>query len=140
MKQLTREEKDMLKDEDNIGKKLEQLKQVLKGQETNLDKYHILESMADENKLDFFTQFMDFDDILRMNKIQMWIKLAPVVFGDTENNRAVLGVFGYHVKQHKQNMTSLNRARETAIVKALAGDTTTREEVSGVKKFVGARQ
>lgn len=100
-------------------------------------KFSIAEGLQDFEKVPHFTEYRDFNEVLRMNKLEMWIKLAPAVFGNTERNQAILNVFADHRDQHKINMRSFERKGEKAIVDILRADSGEVPEVSGLKKFTG---
>lgn len=96
--------------------------------QNDLSKYLVMDGMQDFEKVSFFTEFKDFDDVLRMNTIQMFVKLAPTMVKRTSEKSAkringlLFDVYSNHVETHKVNMTSLNRKREKAYVDILRMD------------------
>lgn len=111
-------------------------------QETS--KYLVMEGMQNKDKIDFFTEFTNDDDILRMNTIQMYVDIAPLIIRKTSTNNmlritALLnGVYDKHVMTHKTNMVSKNRKREESYNKILSSDSSDSGiPSSGFKKFFG---
>lgn len=109
-----------------------------------LSKYAVQEGMQTKDKVPFFTQFMDFDDVLRMNTIEAFFTIAPLTVKKTsESNmkritQMLQDVYIGHRDTHKINMTSLDRKREDAYVKILSSDSSDSGTVpSGFKKFFG---
>lgn len=107
----------------------------------DLTKFKVMEGMQSEKTNKFFTEYTDFDDVLRMNTIEMFTYVAPLIVRKTsEKNREKIqaimdSVYRKHVTTHKENMTSLNRKREASYTKILSHDTTEEVIPTGVKKF-----
>lgn len=129
--QLAEQEKTIsLFDSEGAKQIASELRNELRGQPQagDLSKYLTMEGMQSEDKVDFFTQFVNTDDVLRMNTIQMFVKLAPMIVKTTSKanririNQLLNDVYGEHVYTHKVNMTSLNRLREKAYVDILRND------------------
>lgn len=106
-------------------------------------KFAVMEGMQNEEKVPFFTEFENFDDVLRMNTIEAFVDLAPKVVKKTsDKNRDKIALllqntYINHVKTHKRNMVSNGRKRENAYVKILSNDTTEPLPQTGFKKFFG---
>lgn len=113
----------------------------------DLTRYQVTEGMQNEEKLPFFTEFIDDDDVQRMNTIEAFITFAPLIIRKTsEKNRTRINLllnntYGQHVKTHKRNMTSKGRAREDAYIKILSGDfNVTEKPARGFEKFFGVKK
>lgn len=106
-------------------------------------KFEVMEGMQNEEKLDFFTEFIDDNDVLRMNTIEAFVNIAPLVVKkcsqDTKERigRLMQSVYIGHVKTHKRNMVSKLRQREKSYTKILSHDTTEEVVPTGIKKFLG---
>lgn len=106
-------------------------------------KFEVMEGMQNPDKVPFFTEFIDDNDVLRMNTIESYVVIAPLIVkkcsDDTRNRIDALmqKVYSGHVKTHKTNMVSKNRKRETAYTKILSHDTTEEIAPTGIKKFLG---
>lgn len=112
--------------------------------DTSWSKYLVMEGMQNKDKIDFFTEFVNDDDVLRMNTIQMYIDIAPLIIRKTsEKNMLKIktllnGVYALHVMTHKTNMVSKNRKREDSYNKILSSDSSDSGiPSSGFKKFFG---
>jgi len=117
---------------------LKAIDNTMKGNtEIERTKFTIAHGLQDDEKVPHFTEYRDFDEVLRMNKIEMWAKIAPLVYGDTETTRKVLDIFKHHIDSHKRNMRSYKRQGEKAIVDILRADTGNVPEASFMKKFTG---
>src|SRR5574341_1754440 len=92
----------------------------------DLSRYMVMEGMQNEDKVPFFTEFINDDDVLRMNTIEAYAKIVPMIVhktSDRNRNRIeklMNDVYIEHVKTHKRNMTSKHRGRELAYTKILA--------------------
>ncbi len=109
-----------------------------------LSKYQVQEGMQNKDKVPFFTEFRDFDDVLRMNTIEAFVVITPLIIRKTsEKNMTRIqnmlnAVYIGHRDTHKTNMTSLNRKREEAYVKILSSDSSDSGAIpSGFRKFFG---
>lgn len=119
---------------------LSEIKNMLRGGNSAEEKtkFSIAEGLQDNEKVPHFTEYRNFDELQQMNQIEMYVELAPFVFGDSPRVKAVLDVFTKHVKQHKINMRSYERKGEKAIVDILRNDSgEIGKETSGWKKFTG---
>lgn len=107
----------------------------------DLTKFKVMEGMQSEKTNKFFTEYVNFDDVLRMNTIEMFTYVAPLIVRKTsQHNREKIqaimeSVYRKHVTTHKENMTSLNRKRELSYTKILSHDTTEEVIPTGIKKF-----
>lgn len=112
-------------------------------QQADLSRYLVMEGMQNEEKVPFFTEFVDFDDVLRINTIEAYVNIAPLIMRrTTEKNMkkitALLDkVYMGHVKGHKRNMVSLDRKREEAYIRILSTETADNIGSSGLQKFFG---
>lgn len=112
-------------------------------QSADLSRYLVMEGMQNEEKIPFFTELTDFDDVLRMNTIEAYVNIAPLIIRKTtENNFKKINlllqtVYMGHVKGHKRNMVSHKRERESAYVKILASAGEDVIGSSGLQKFFG---
>ena len=109
-----------------------------------LSKYAVQEGMQVKEKVPFFSEFTNFDDVLRMNTIEAFVTIAPLIIRKTSTHNMekivtmLNNVYIGHRDTHKTNMTSLNRKREEAYVKILASDSSDSGVMpSGFKKFFG---
>ena len=110
----------------------------------DLSKYYVMEGMQNKDKLNFFTEFENSDDVLRMNTIEMYVTVSPMIIRKTSvANMARIktllkDVYTGHVETHKTNMVSNNRKREDAYVRILSSDSSDSGVVpTGFKKFFG---
>lgn len=108
----------------------------------DLSKYYVMEGMQNKDKLDFFTEFEDTDDVLRMNTIQQYVTIAPLIVRKSKNMEKIKtllqDVYVGHVNTHKTNMVSKNRAREEAYVRILSSDSSdSGVTATGFRKFFG---
>lgn len=94
----------------------------------DLSRYYVMEGMQNEEKKAFFTEYTKFDDVLRMNTIEMYMILAPKIIRKSNQktrdniDKLLQDVFKGHVDTHKRNMASLNRKREQAYINILRGE------------------
>lgn len=106
-------------------------------------KFEVMEGMQNEEKLDFFTEFIDDNDVLRMNTIESFVVIAPLIVkkASPETKKRIeklmQDVYIGHVKTHKRNMVSKQRQREHSYTKILSHDTTEEVVPTGIKKFFG---
>lgn len=109
----------------------------------DLSRYQVMEGMQNEEKIPFFTEFINDDDVLRMNTIEAYAMIVPKIVRKTsEKNRLRIqqlmnDVYIEHVKTHKRNMTSKSRGRESAYTKILANESQEQIVPSGLTKFFG---
>lgn len=136
----------MASNNNNMVEVVKELKQDMsrsnRGME--LSKYQVQEGMQNKDKVPFFTEFTDFDDVLRMNTIEAFVTIAPLIIKKTnpknlEKIKTMLNeVYIGHRDTHKTNMTSLHRKREDAYVRILASDSSDSGVMpTGFKKFFG---
>lgn len=109
-----------------------------------LSKYQVQEGMQSKDKVSFFTHYLNFDDVLRMNTIESFVDISPLIIRKTSTKNMdrikimLTNVYIKHVDNHKTNMTSLERKREDAYVKILSSDSSDSGTVpTGIKKFFG---
>lgn len=113
-----------------------------KGQQ-DTSKYLVMEGMQNPQKVPFFTEYQNVDDVMRMNTIEMYAvmnihitrKINPK-FAD-KLNAFYKDAYQGHIDSHKTNMASLARGRETAYTKILANDSGSEQMSSGWQKFLG---
>lgn len=122
---------------DNI---LKRISDKLDGESIEQTKYTQVDRMSELDRLDFFTEYQDFKQVMRMNKIMTFTRIAPLVFGETDEVKEMLKVFTEHAIDHKLHMTSLNRKRALELVHALKNDDGVNVTRSGIQKFVGVRR
>lgn len=125
---------------------IEQFKNDIARSNRNVDlsKYYVMEGMQNKDKLDFFTEFIDDDDVLRMNTIEMYVTVAPLIIrkASQQSRKKITdllnNVYVGHVKTHKTNMVSKERKREITYRDILSSDSSDSGVVStGFKKFFG---
>lgn len=125
---------------------IEQFKNDITRSKGNVDlsKYYVMEGMQNKDKLDFFTEFIDDDDVLRMNTIEMYVTVAPLIIRKTSDksmakiNKLLQDVYTGHIHTHKTNMVSKERKREITYRDILSSDSSDSGVVStGFKKFFG---
>lgn len=109
-----------------------------------MSKYIVMEGMQNKDKLDFFTEFIDDDDVLRMNTIQMYVDIAPLIIRKTSEKNMdrikelLNNVYLGHVHTHKTNMVSKQRKREESYSKILSSDSSDSGVTpTGFRKFFG---
>lgn len=112
--------------------------------QTDQSKYQVMEGMQNKDKVPFFTEFINFDDILRMNTIEMFGTVSPYIIRKTseDNMKKIIAlnkvVYTGHVETHKINMVSLERKREESYTKILSSDSSDSGNVpTGFRKFFG---
>src|SRR5574342_1381297 len=70
----------------------------------DLSRYMVMEGMQNEDKVPFFTEFINDDDVLRMNTIEAYAKIVPMIVHKTsDRNRQRIqtlmnDVYTEHVK------------------------------------------
>lgn len=109
---------------------LDELKHVMRENTEDPTKFTIVRDMNTYGFLNWFTEFKNTDDAMRMNKIEAFIGLLPIVFGNPDKPQAkinqtingITNVFRMHVIQHKTNMVSVKRKREIMVRDTLRGD------------------
>lgn len=122
-----------------VAKELEKIKNS-NGQDLN--KYQILESLSDPEKIKLHTEFRNIEEVHQMNRLEVWCDMVPIVFGNTKNQKKVqeiTAVFKNHCMNHRFNMVSYERKRELAIVHALRNDDSPLVRDSAMKRFVGMK-
>lgn len=108
-----------------------------------LSRYQTMEGMQNPEKDSYFTEYIDVDDVLRMNTIEAFVNasMLPIKKISDKQRVKVEGLlrtmYVEHVKTHKRNMSSLNRKRETAYVKILSNDMGEVPVSTGIQKFLG---
>lgn len=106
-------------------------------------KFEVMEGMQNEEKNRFFTEFIDDNDVLRMNTIEAYVTIAPLIIRKCSPStkkrieELMEKVYVGHVKTHKINMVSKHREREHSYTKILSHDTTEEVVPTGIKKFFG---
>ena len=138
---------DVMKGGDKALQAITALQQDMKNTAPVMDdsKYRVMQGMQDESKLDFFTELINDDDVLRCNTIEAYIMIAPLVVRKCSPNtwqkiRILMSdVYGANVKTHKRNMVSKGRQREKSYTKILSNDATdTINQIpTGARKFFG---
>lgn len=125
---------------------VQKLREEARTQEKTVDlsKYAVMEGMQNYDKVDFFTEFVNDDDVLRMNTIEMFVKVSPYTIRKTSaKNREKINsllkeVYVAHVQTHKRNMVSKSRKREDAYTRILASESSDSGVVpTGIRKFFG---
>lgn len=109
----------------------------------DLSRYQTMEGMQNPEKDSYFTEYINFDDVLRMNTIEAFVASAmlPLKKCSPETRKKVetllKNMYVEHVKTHKRNMSSLQRKRETAYVRILSSDSNEQSISTGFQKFFG---
>ena len=103
-----------------------------------------MEGMQNPDKRQFFTEYINFDDVMRMNTIERYVDVAPLIIRKCSPqtklkiDSMLKKVYHEHVEEHKENMTSLKRKREEAYTKILGADSSDSGVTpTGLKKFFG---
>lgn len=112
-----------------------------------------VQSVHDERKK-HFTEFVDQDEVLQMNDIEIHAKLIPLVFGDmrglTEEEivkrkakiKEIQDLFSGrngHTNDHRANMMSYKMHTKLALVHAVRNDNSVVQTDKEVKKMFGGR-
>lgn len=130
----------------NAEKLVERLREETRATEKTVDlsKYYVMEGMQNIDKVKFFSDFENRDDVLRMNTIEAFVNVAPLVIRKTSTKnmekieKLLNDVYSGHVDTHKINVVSLARGRESAYTKILSSDSSDSGVVpTGLKKFFG---
>src|SRR2546426_132100 len=116
----------------------------LNNNSVSLDRYHVMNGMQNEEKISFFTEFINDDDVLRVNTIEAFNQVSLLCIRKTsDKNRQRIeqlnkNIYNHHVHTHKTNMVSKARKREDAYVKILSADSSDSGVApTGLKKFFG---
>jgi hypothetical protein len=135
--------------EDNKGQLFElatKLKSDINSSKIGVDptKYQVMEGMQNPDKRQFFSDYENRDDVYRMNTIQRYVRIAPLIIRRckpaTLNKIELMmqQIYAEHVEEHKENVTSLKRGRETAYTKILGADSSdSGSSPTGFRKFFG---
>lgn len=113
-----------------------------KGQQ-DTSKYLVMEGMQNPQKVPFFTEYQNVDDVMRMNTIEMYavmnIHITRKINPKFKDKLQLFYSDAYkgHIDSHKTNMASLNRGREMAYMKILSNDNGENAVSSGWQKFLG---
>lgn len=111
-----------------------------------LSRYQTMEGMQNPDKDSYFTEYIDFDDVLRMNTIEAFVNasilpIKKINVGQKQKIEVLLrNMYVEHVRTHKRNMSSLKRKRETAYVKILSNDMGEQIPSTGIQKFLGVKR
>lgn len=111
--------------------------------EAELSRYRVMEGMQNELKIPFFTELIDDDDVLRMNTIESYVTIFPLMYRRVTKANwdkiqlLMKSVYEGHVIDHKTNMVSKGRGRESAYVKILSNEHTEIETSTWAQKFFG---
>ena len=110
----------------------------------DLTKYQVMVGMQDPDKRQFFTEYENRDDVLRMNTIERYVDIAPLIIRKcspdvkAKIDTLMKKVYHEHVEEHKENMSALKRGRESAYVKILSSESSDSGAVpTGFRKFFG---
>ena len=66
---------------------LKEIRSMIRGSNSadEKTKFSIAEGLQDFEKVPHFTEYRNFDEVQQMNQIEMYVTLAPLVFGNTDN-------------------------------------------------------
>ena len=110
----------------------------------DLTKYQVMEGMQNPEKRQFFTEYENRDDVLRMNTIERYVDIAPLIVRKCSPavrekiNTLMKKVYHEHVEEHKENMSALKRGRESAYIRILSAESSDSGSVpTGFRKFFG---
>ena len=125
--------------------KIQELRDDIVRSKPQLDrtKFEVMEGMQNPDKVAFFTEFIDDNDVLRINTIESYVTIAPLIVKKAPPQtiekiaQLMIKVYDGHVQDHKTNMTSKGRGREIAYTKILSHDTTEEIVPTGIKRFFG---
>jgi len=137
---------DAMKGGDNARLLIQEFRKDDKVSNNNMElsKYVVQEGMQNEDKISFFTEFKDMDDVLRMNTIEAFNQASLLCIRKISKKwmDKILdlnkNIYAEHSRTHKRNMVSLQRKREDAYVKILSSDSSDSGVVpTGIRKFFG---
>lgn len=136
----------MIASKDDAQKLVQKLREETKLNQNaiSLDKYHVMSGMQDEEKIPFFTELINDDDVARMNTIEAYNEVSLLCIRKTspKNMERIKqlnkDIYIGHVKTHKRNMVSKGRQRENSYTKILSADSSDSGVVpTGIRKFFG---
>lgn len=107
---------------------------------TDPTKFTLLENLHNRENADYYTERKDKNEVEQVNRLETWARLFPVVFGDTENVRAIQKIVLEHVKDDMVNRASLKRKRESALVYAVKSDTGVAQTDKQIATFLGGKR
>lgn len=144
-KDITDETPDIMKSNDDTKKAVSELKDAITRPRNSFDisRYQTMEGMQNPEKDSYFTEYINFDDVLRMNTIESFVNAStlPLKKCSPATRKKVdallTRMYVEHVKTHKRNMSSLLRKREDAYVRILSNDTGDSPVSTGLQKFLG---
>jgi len=100
-------------------------------------KFTLLENLHNKATAEFYTEYGKTEQVEQMNRLIMWIRLFPLVFGNSDNVRLYQNIAMEHCFDHMKNMASHKRKRESALVYAVKQDTGLIQTDRQVKTFLG---
>lgn len=129
----------------NVENIANQLKRDMSASRNNVDstKFQVMEGMQNKDKVGFFTEYTNFDDVMRMNTIEMYgiinIKITRKINPKFKDRLDMFykDVYDGHSVGHKINMSALNRGREMSYTKILSNDNTEQSVSKGWERFFG---
>ena len=135
---------------------------VEKSRHTNTEeptKFTVLRDLSDKDKLNFHTEFRDFNEIQQMNRGRVWIDLCrlvyttnrvfmvkqkdgttkPVTITNSPKIEKILSIYTRHFDNHMENMVSYQRKRELSLVHAVKNDDSVIKTDTAVKQMMGRK-
>ena len=103
-------------------------------------KFTLLENLHNKLTSIFYTEFTKYDQVEQANRLKMWARLMPTVFGDTEGVKQCQENVYEHLYDHYQHMASHKRKRESALVYAVKQDTGLIQTDRQVASFLGGNR
>lgn len=136
---------DIMNNPEIVAKAVSELKDAVSKPRNSfeLSRYQTMEGMQNPEKDSYFTEYIDFNDVLRMNTIEAFVSasMLPLKKISKEKRTKIQNLlermYIEHVKTHKRNMSSLKRKRETAYVQILSSDMGETPTSTGLQKFLG---
>jgi hypothetical protein len=103
-------------------------------------KFTLLENLHSKLASIFYTEFTKYDQVEQANRLKMWARLMPTVFGDSEGVKQCQEIVYEHLYDHYQHMASHKRKRESALVYAVKQDTGLIQADKQVASFLGGKR
>lgn len=103
-------------------------------------KFTLLENLHSKVASIFYTEFQKQDEVKQANRLKMWGRLMPNVFGNTEGVIECQKLVFEHLYDHYQHMASLKRKRASELVYAVKQDTGLIQTDKQIASFLGGRR
>lgn len=102
-------------------------------------KFTLLENLHNKFTSIFYTEFKKQEQVEQANRLKMWGRLMPQVFGDTPEVKKCQELVFEHLYDQYQHASSIGRKRESALIYAVHQDSGVAQMDKQVASFLGRK-